>query len=105
MKKPLILTISLAAAVAVVSVSIGGYRIYKNANTRVEVSPVSVISVPLWEDNSSYGVVTTDLTQDVFISESQVIQEVLVNEGDTVSIGTPLMTIDNTLAKIGRAHV
>lgn len=100
MKKPLILTISLAAAVAVVSVSIGGYRIYKNANTRVEVSPVSVISVPLWEDNSSYGVVTTDLTQDVFISESQVIQEVLVNEGDTVSIGTPLMTIDNTLAML-----
>ena len=40
MKKPLILTISLAAAVAVVCVSIGGYRIYKNANTRVEVSPV-----------------------------------------------------------------
>lgn len=29
MKKPLILTISLAAAVAVVCVSIGGYRIYK----------------------------------------------------------------------------
>lgn len=44
MKKPLILTISLAAAVAVVCVSIGGYRIYKNANTRVEVSPVSAVS-------------------------------------------------------------
>ena len=100
MKKPLILTISLAAAVAVVCVSIGGYRIYKNANTRVEVSPVSAVSVPLWEDNSSYGVVTTDLTQDVYITENQVIQEVLVNEGDTVSVGTPLMIMDNTLAML-----
>lgn len=69
MKKPMIITISLAAAVAVVCVSIGGYRIYKNANTRVEVSPVSAISVPLWEDNSSYGTVTTDLTQDVYLTE------------------------------------
>ena len=100
MKKPLILTISLAAAVAVVCVSIGGYHIYKNANTRVEVSPVSAVSVPLWEDNSSYGVVTTDLTQDVYITENQVIQEVLVNEGDTVSVGTPLMIMDNTLAML-----
>lgn len=100
MKKSVILTISLAAAVAVLSVSIGGYRIYKNANTRVEVSPVSSISVPLWEDNSSYGVVTTDLTQDVYITENQVIQEVLVNEGDTVSVGTPLMIMDNTLAML-----
>ena len=100
MKKPMIITISLAAAVAVVCVSIGGYRIYKNANTRVEVSPVSAISVPLWEDNSSYGTVTTDLTQDVYITENQVIQEILVSEGDTVSVGTPLMTIDTTLATL-----
>lgn len=100
MKKPLILTISLAAAVAIISISIGGYRIYKNANTRVEVSPVSAVSVPMWEDNSSYGIVTTDLTQDVYITENQVIQEILVNEGDTVSVGTPLMIMDNTLATL-----
>ena len=99
-EKPLILTISLAAAVAVISISIGGYRIYKNANTRVEVSPVSAVSVPMWEDNSSYGIVTTDLTQDVYITENQVIQEILVNEGDTVSVGTPLMIMDNTLATL-----
>lgn len=75
MKKPLIITISLAAAVAVVTVSIGGYHIYKSANTRVEVSPVSSIYAPIWEDNSSYGIVTTDLTQDVYIKEDQVIQD------------------------------
>lgn len=100
MKKPLIITISLVAAVAVVTVSIGGYHIYKSANTRVEVSPVSSIYAPIWEDNSSYGIVTTDLTQDVYIKEDQVIQEILVAEGDTVSVGTPLMTIDNTLANL-----
>ena len=100
MKKPLMITISLAAAAALVTVSIGGYRIYKNANIRVEVSPVSAIYVPLWEDNSSYGVVTTDLTQDVYLTENQVIQEILVSEGDTVSVGTPLMTLDTTLANL-----
>ena len=51
MKKPLIVTISVAAAVALVTVSIVGYRIYKIAKTRVEVSPVSSISTPMWEDN------------------------------------------------------
>ena len=38
--------------------------------------------------------------RDVYITENQVIQEILVNEGDTVSVGTPLMIMDNTLATL-----
>ena len=49
MKKSVILTISLAAAVAVLSVSIGGYRIYKNANTRVEAVSYTHLTLPTTE--------------------------------------------------------
>lgn len=35
LKKPLIAAISAAAALAVAAAGIGGYRIYKNANTQV----------------------------------------------------------------------
>lgn len=81
---------------------IGGYRIYKNANTQVEVTPVSILSIPYWgEENASSGFVTTDMTQDVYVTEEQVIQEILVKEGDVVSVGTPLMKLDNTLGCSG----
>lgn len=101
MKKPLIAAISVTAAAAVLAAGIGGYRIYKNANTEVDVTPVSGLSIPYWgEENSSYGVVTTDMTQDVYITENQVVQEVLVKEGDIVSVGTPLMKLDNTMANL-----
>ena len=46
LKKPLIAAISAAAALAVAAAGIGGYRIYKNANTQVEVTPVSILSIP-----------------------------------------------------------
>lgn len=101
MKKPLVIVISIAAAAAVLGISIGGYAFYKNANTKVEVFPVSYISTSSWGYNdSSYGIVTTDLTQDVYISETQVVQEVLVREGDMVDVGTPLVQLDNTLANL-----
>lgn len=101
LKKPLIAAISVTAAVAVLAAGIGGYRLYKNANTEVEVTPVSVLSIPYWgEENSSSGFVTTDMTQDVYITENQVIQEILVKEGDVVTVGTPLMVLDNTLANL-----
>ncbi|WP_418750423.1 hypothetical protein [Frisingicoccus sp.] len=101
LKKPLIAAISAAAALAVAAAGIGGYRIYKNANTQVEVTPVSILSIPYWgEENASSGFVTTDMTQDVYVTEEQVIQEILVKEGDVVSVGTPLMKLDNTLAAL-----
>ena len=101
MKKPLKIIISAVAAVALLTTGIGGYAIYKKANTKVEVFPVSYISTSPWGyDESSYGIVTTDMTQDVYISENQVIQEVFVQEGDMVDVGTPLVQLDNTLANL-----
>ncbi|MDD3221055.1 MAG: HlyD family efflux transporter periplasmic adaptor subunit [Clostridia bacterium] len=101
MKKPLVIAVSLVAALGLIGGGAGIYNLVKNANTTVDVTSVSLMSIPYFgEENSSSGIVTTNLTQDVYITESQVIQEVLVKEGDTVSVGTPLMTMDNTLANL-----
>jgi multidrug resistance efflux pump len=100
MKKSQITAISIVAAAAVLGTAVGGFRIYKSTHTLVEVCPVSSISTVPWNDSSSYATITTDLVQDVYLSQNQVIQEILVNEGDTVSIGTPLLILDNTLASL-----
>lgn len=101
MKKSHKIIISVIAVTAILGGSIGGYSIYKNANTTIEVFPVSMISTSAWGyDDSSYGIVTTDMSQDVYIDASMVIQEILVSEGDMVSVGTPLIQLDNTLANL-----
>lgn len=101
MKKPLLILTSTLTAVAVITVGIAGYHFYKNANTRVQVFPVSLISTAPWGgDDSSYGIITTDLTQDIYLQENQILEHILVHEGDIVSVGTPLLQLDNTLANL-----
>lgn len=101
MKKSSIIAVSTAAILAVLAICIGGYSIYKKANTIVDVTPVSLLSTGYWDDGAtSSGIVTTNMTQDVYLTENQVIQQILVKEGDTVSVGTPLMTLDNTMANL-----
>ena len=101
MKKMHKILISAVVAIAILGGSIGGFLLYKNANTTVEVFPVSMISTSDYTYNdSSYGIVTTDMSQDVYITQDMVIQEILVAEGDMVSVGTPLIQLDNTLANL-----
>lgn len=101
MKKMHKILISAAVSIAILGGSIGGFLLYKNANTTVEVFPVSMISTTnLGYNDSSYGIVTTDMSQDVYITQDMVIQEILVAEGDMVSVGTPLIQLDNTLANL-----
>ena len=54
-----------------------------------------------WGDNQeSYGPVTTDRIQTVFLSDTQTITEVKVKEGDEVKKGDVLMTYDTTLSEL-----
>lgn len=100
MKKLYKIIIGSVSAAAILGGSIGGFLLYKKANTTVEVFPVSMISTSAWNNDSSYGIVTTDMSQDVYITQDMVIQEILVSEGDMVSVGTPLIQLDNTLANL-----
>lgn len=54
-----------------------------------------------WGDTrESYGPVSTDRIQTVFLSDTQTVNEVLVSEGDTVKKGDLLMTFDTTLSAL-----
>lgn len=54
-----------------------------------------------WGDNQeSYGPVTTDKIQTVFLSQTQTVTEVLVAAGDTVKKGDILMRFDTTLSDL-----
>ena len=55
-----------------------------------------------WGDNlESYGPVTTDRIQTVFLSSTQTVTEVFVKDGDAVKKGDLLMSFDTTLSDIG----
>lgn len=100
-KKVIIIVISLVAAVALVTGGFFTYRWYRSENTMVEVLPVSNLN---WgysgDEMSSYGMVTNDMSQDVFFLENQTIEEIFVSEGDTVSVGDPLISYDMTMSNL-----
>lgn len=54
-----------------------------------------------WGDNQeSYGPVTTDRLQTVYLTDTQTVVEVAVQPGDTVKKGDLLMTFDTTLSDL-----
>ena len=54
-----------------------------------------------WGDSQeSYGPVTTDRIQTVYLSDTQTVTEILVEQGDTVKKGDLLMSFDTTLSDL-----
>ena len=95
------IVISVIAIVLVLAMGCGVWYYYGHRNT----DPVYVYNfydigqVGYWGDSKeSYGPVSTDKIQTVFLSGTQTVTEVFVNEGDTVSKGDPLMAFDTTLS-------
>ena len=81
----------------------GGLVIYRNSQKK----PVNVYAVQdfamtdYWGDSSeSYGMVTTDKLQDVYISDTQTVKEIFVQEGQEVKEGDELLAYDTTLSDI-----
>lgn len=100
-KRIIIIIVSLVVAVALVTGGIFTYRWYRSENTMVEVIPVSNLNWGYGGDEmSSYGMVTNDMSQDVYFLENQTIEEVFVSEGDTVSVGDPLISYDMTMSNL-----
>lgn len=99
-KVAIIVTAVLVLAVAA-GCGIWYYLCHSNADP-VYVFPFQYIGMTeYWGDNQeSYGPVTTDRLQTVFLTDTQTVVEVAVKPGDTVKKGDLLMTFDTTLSDL-----
>lgn len=102
-KKQKKILIAVTAVVLVIAMGLGiWYAVIQNSAEPVGVYPFQYIGMTeYWGDNQeSYGPVTTDKIQTIFLTETQTITEVLVSAGDEVKKGDLLMTFDTTLTDI-----
>lgn len=100
--KKKVLTILLSVAgVCVVGAGVV-YGVKRSQESEVMVIPVSDINNGgYWGDNSTMeGIITSDASQDVYLSDVQTVEQVSVKEGDTVKAGDVLLTYDMTLTNL-----
>jgi multidrug efflux pump subunit AcrA (membrane-fusion protein) len=93
-----ILVVLLVAALLVGGVLLAK-RLYGKS---VNVYAVSDVSYSYsWMDSSeSEGTVSTDKIQSVYVSSTQQITEIYVEEGQTVHVGDPILAFDTTLSEL-----
>ena len=87
----------------VVAAALGGWYFLGHRNAEpVNAFPFMHLGMTeYWGDTQeSYGPVTTDKIQTVYISPTQTVTGILVAEGDTVKKGDLLMTFDTTLSDL-----
>ena len=55
----------------------------------------------MWgESNSLEGIITSSVSQKIQLQDNQIVEEVFVQEGQSVVEGTPLLSYDMTLVNI-----
>ena len=99
-KRGLLITAGVVAACGVVW---GGLTLARNAQRgNVNVYAVSDFSMSdYWGDTSqTSGMVTTDEMQKIFLSDTQKVSKVYVEEGQTVKKGDKLLSYDTTLTSL-----
>lgn len=81
----------------------GGWYYFSQKNTEpVYVFPFEHVGMTeYWGDSQeSYGPVSTDKIQTIYLSDTQTVTEILVAQGDTVKKGDLLMSFDTTLSDL-----
>ena len=89
--------------VLVLAAGLAGWFWYREKNAEpVYVFPFQYVGMTeYWGDNQeSYGPVSTDKIQTVYISDTQEVTEISVKQGDTVKKGDLLMSFDTTLSDL-----
>lgn len=103
MKTKRIVSIVLAAIIAV-GICGGGIWLYRknsDSSKKVEVTSVSSLTGGWW-GNEMYtgGIVSNDLMQEIYLEEQQKVKEVFVTEGQEVNVGDKLFEYDKTLIEL-----
>ena len=94
----------IAAFIAAGVLLLGGVTVY--AVKTSSQSTVKVVSVSNmsggggWSDNSLSGNITSDVSQNIYLADSQTVKKIYVKEGDTVKVGDDLLTYDMTLVNL-----
>ena len=98
-KKLLVCSIALILTAAI---GAGIWFGVRSGGEPVPVFPFRYVGMTeFWGDNQeSYGPVSTDRIQTVYVSDTQTVTEVKVKLGDTVKKGDLLMTFDTTLSDL-----
>ncbi len=101
-KKTKVLLIVILCLVLAAAIGAGIWFFAKGSSEPVGVYSFDYIGMTeYWGDSQeSYGPVTTDRIQTVFLSDTQTVTEVLVNQGDMVKKGDPLLAFDTTLSDL-----
>lgn len=100
-RKKMIIGITAGVTAAVIGCGLW-YRAGHSRKDPVYVYPFQYIGMTeYWGDSQeSYGPVSTDKIQTVFLSDTQTVTEILVQEGDAVKKGDLLMRFDTTLSDL-----
>ena len=87
--------IGVVVTLGVVGGAVWGYKTYQSNTREVTVQPVSYVNWGYWGDTeTSYGMVTNDSSQEIYLSDAKTIKEIYVKEGDSVKVGDPLIAYD-----------
>lgn len=77
------------------------YAVKTSSQSTVKVVSVSDMSGGGgWSDNSLSGNITSDVSQNIYLADSQKVKKIYVKEGDTVKVGDDLLTYDMTLENL-----
>lgn len=77
------------------------FAVKQSSQERVKV--ISMQEMSGWGgmyDMSMSGNITSDVSQDIYLGSNQVVDQIFVQEGDTVNLGDPLVSYDMTLVNL-----
>lgn len=100
-KKKIIVPICILLVICLVGGGVFTAIQIQNSKKTVDVVPVMNVSTYAYEGySSSSGRVTSDVSQTVYLESEATVKEVYVQEGDSVTAGTPLMQYDTELMEL-----
>lgn len=96
-KKIIIILIVLVVLAGSITGGVYAYKSYQSNNLLAEVQSVANLNWGYYGDSmESYGTVTNDMSQDIYLDAEQTVSEVYVEEGQQVSVGDKLLAYDIT---------